>query len=88
MIGSDQWYYLRQHPQTKYSVRLVFFQGKKIIAEMPVSLDIERINRKTEGLSFTLKPDLPKGHYQMMFSIAVPGYNPTHNSEKRKLVVE
>jgi len=88
MIGSNQWYYLGQHPQTKYSVRLVFFQGKKIIAEMPVLLDIERINRKSEGLFFTLKPDLPKGHYQMMLSIAVPGYNPTHNSEKIKLVVE
>jgi hypothetical protein len=88
MIGIDQWNYLRKHPQTKYSVYVVFFQGKKIMAEMPVSLDIQRINRKLGGLSFTLKPDLPKGHYQMMLSFAVPGYNPTHNSKKIKIVVE
>ena len=88
LIGSDRWNYLYKHPQIQYSVRLVFFQGKKIIAEMPISLDFGRINRKLEHLSFTLKPDLPKGHYQMMLSFAVPGYNPTHNSEKIKLVIE
>lgn len=88
MIGSHQWSYLQKHPQTKYSVHLVFFQGKKIIKEIPVSLDIGRINQKTCHCSFTLKPDLPKGHYQMMLSFAVPGYNPTHNSEKIKMVIE
>ena len=88
MIGSHQWSYLYKHPQSKYSVNLVVFRGKKIVTEIPVLLDIERINQKTGHCSFTLKPDLPKGHYQMMLSFAVPGYNPTHNSEKIKLVIE
>jgi hypothetical protein len=88
MIGNNQWSYLYKHPQSGYSVHVVFFQGKKIIAEVPVSLDIGRINEKLANCSFTLKPDLPKGHYQVMLSFAVPGYNPTHNSEKIKLVIE
>jgi hypothetical protein len=88
MPGTPQLSYLYKYPQSQYSVKLVFFQGKKIVTEVPVSLDIGRIWKKLEHLSFTLKPDLPKGHYQMMLSFAVPGYNPTHNSEKIKLVVE
>ena len=88
MPGTPQLSYLYKYPQSKYSIKLVFFRGKKIITEVPVSIDIGAISEKLRHLSFTLKPDLPKGHYQMMFSIAVPGYNPTHNSDKIKLVVE
>ncbi len=88
MTGSDQWSYLSAHPQSSYSVHLVFFRGKKIISEMPVSLNLNRINEKLAQCSFTLKPELPKGHYKVMLSFGVPGYNPTHNSEKIKLIVE
>jgi hypothetical protein len=88
MIGSMHWYYLKTHPQKDYSVHLVFFRGKKIIKEIPVSLDIDRINEKDGQRSFSVKPGLPKGNYQMMLSFSVPGYNPTHNSEKKKLIVE
>jgi hypothetical protein len=88
MPGTPQLSYLVKYPHTAYSIKLVFFQGKKIITEMPVLLDIGRIWEKDGQLSFILKPDLPKGHYQMMLSFAVSGYNPTHNSEKNKLVVE
>jgi hypothetical protein len=88
MPGTPQFNYLYKYPRSQYSIKLVFFQGKKIITEMPVSLDIDRMWEKDGHLSFTLKPDLPKGHYQMMFSTAVPGYNPTHSSEKIKLVIE
>jgi len=88
MIGSNEWYYLSKHPESKYSVNLVFFQGKKVIKDFPVSLNIDRINEKSGRSFFILKPDLPKGNYKMMLSFAVPGYNPTHNSEKIKLQVE
>jgi len=88
MIGADQWSYLHKHPQSQYRVHLVFFQGKKIITEIPVLLDIDRINQKTGNCSFSVKPDLPGGHYRIMLSFAVPGYNPTHNSEKIKLVID
>ncbi len=88
MIGSRHWSYLNEHPQAQYQVNLVVFRGKKVIKEIPVTLDIERINRKSGNCSFTINPDLPKGKYQLMLSFAVPGYNPTHNSEKIKLVVE
>ena len=88
MPGTSQLYYLYRHPQSLYSTRLVFFQGKKIITEVPVSIDIYGISEKLLHLSLSLKPDLPKGHYQMMFTFAVPGYNPTHSSDKIKLTVE
>jgi hypothetical protein len=85
---SVQWQYLKDHPETRYSIMLVFFQKRKILKEIPVSLDIVPW-KQTRGYSIvTLKPDLPKGKYEMMFSFAVPGYNPTHNSEKIKLVIE
>lgn len=86
--GTAQLYYLNEHPRAQYSINLVFFQGKKIITEMPVSLDTIDRTEKSKHLPLTLKPNLPKGHYQMMLSFAVPGYNPTHNSEKIKLTIE
>lgn len=86
--GRDHRTYLRSHPQTQYSINLVFFQNRKIVAEKTLSLRFDQLHRLKEPVDVNIKPDLPKGHYQMMFSIAVPGYNPTHSSEKIKLVIE
>jgi hypothetical protein len=88
MIGNQHWYYLKKNPQKVYSIHLVFFRGKNIKKEIPVSLDVDRINEKNGDCSFTIKPGLPKGNYLMMLSFSVPGYNPTHNREKIKLEVE
>lgn len=88
MPGTTQLSYLNSHPEANYVVRLVFFEGKKVVKEIPVSPEMKRIYEKSASLSFTLKPDLPKGNYKAMLSFSVPGYNPTHNSEKIKLTVE
>ncbi|MEI2739244.1 MAG: glycosyltransferase family 39 protein [Chitinophagaceae bacterium] len=88
MPGTTQLSYLAKYPQSQYGVHLVFFQGKTIISEVPVSIDMNEMTRKTYRYYFTLTPALPKGRYQMMLSFAVPGYNPTHNSEKIKVVVD
>jgi hypothetical protein len=85
---SAQWQYLKYHPAAEYSIRLVFFQKRKIVKEIPVLMDIVPWKQIRGYCIVALKPDLPKGNYEMMFSIAVSGYNPTHNSEKIKLVIE
>jgi len=38
--------------------------------------------------SVIINPGVPAGNYNFLFSIEVPGYNATHNSEKFKLTVE
>lgn len=86
--GSVQIDYLKKNPQTRYAVRLVFFKGKEIMAEIPVRFDLDKVYRKSERLSFKVKPDLPKGSYQMMLSFSVLGYHPTHNSKKIELTIE
>lgn len=84
----EQLSYLRKGDQIGLRVHLVFFNGRDIVAEIPVTLDFERINRKGDDLFFSVKPELPKGRYQIMLSFAVPGHNPTHNSRKVDLVIE
>lgn len=80
--------FLFEHPGIKHSISLVFFQKRKVVAERILPITLDRWIRQSLDTVIALKPNLPKGHYQMMFSIAVPGYNPTHNSEKIKLRVE
>ncbi|MBI5858256.1 MAG: glycosyltransferase family 39 protein [Sphingobacteriales bacterium] len=70
-----------------YRVYMVFFKGRSVVAEKEVMLDLRMLSMK-KHISVAMFPGLPKGKYKMMFSIAVPGYNPTHNSEKIKLIVE
>lgn len=88
LSGFPYWNYLYTHPNTQYTTRLVFFQKRKVIAETVLPLDLKLFSEKGYINNIAVKPDLPKGHYQMMFSIVVPDYNPTHNSEKIKLTVE
>ncbi|HWR34050.1 MAG TPA: hypothetical protein VN451_11000, partial [Chitinophagaceae bacterium] len=73
--------------QKPYKVYLIFFKGKTVIAEREVTLNLEDAIMKTH-IPIVVYPDLPKGKYKMMFSITVPGYNPTHNSEKLNLRIE
>jgi hypothetical protein len=35
-----------------------------------------------------INPQLPPGKYYFRLSIEIPGYNPTHNSEKIELIIE
>ncbi len=70
-----------------YKVNLVFFKGRNVVAEREVPLNLSKAGMKNH-VRAVVYPGLPKGNYKMMFSIVVPGYNPTHNSEKVKLIVE
>jgi hypothetical protein len=88
IAGKPQLGYLTKRPQSTYRVNLVFFQGKRVIKEIPVSLNMNRIFEKSGNLFFTVKPNLPKGRYQIMLSFAVPGYNSTHNSKKLNLEID
>ena len=74
-------------PGTLYSVYLIFFKKKEIVATKQVSLDLTGLNRKS-STKLVVYPGLSKGKYKMMFSVVMPPFNPTHNSEKIKLTVE
>jgi hypothetical protein len=73
--------------ENPYSVSVVFFQNKKVVAEKLIALDLNELQGKSATV-ITIFPGLPKGKYKLMFSVAVPGYNPTHNSDKMDLKVE
>lgn len=87
-MSRNQLYYLQQHPGIRHNISLVFFQKRKIIAEKALSLNLDQFIQQSDDIVIAIKPSLPKGRYQLLLSIAVPGYNPTHNSEKIKLVIE
>ena len=70
-----------------YKVFLIFFKGRNVFAEKELALDLSKAAMKSH-ISAVVYPALPKGKYKMMLSIVVPGYNPTHNSEKIKLTVK
>ena len=70
-----------------YKVFLIFFKGRNVFAERELALDLSKAAMKSH-ISAVVYPALPKGKYKMMLSIVVPGYNPTHNSEKIKLTVK
>ncbi len=74
-------------PGKAYQLTLVFFHGKEVVKELPLPFDLSRLEIKN-NYRFAVLPGLPEGNYKWMFSVAVPGYNPTHNSEKIKLTVE
>ncbi|NOT50391.1 MAG: hypothetical protein HOP10_03835 [Chitinophagaceae bacterium] len=80
--------YLWEHPGIPHTITLVIFQKRKVVAEKKLTLTLDQLAHRLNDIYLSIKPDLPKGIYQMMFSIAVSGYNSTHNSEKIKLIVE
>lgn len=56
------------------------------IRDYETPLTIQQIAQS--GFRFSFYPQLKKGNYYLLFSIGSGFYNPTHNSEKIKLVVE
>jgi hypothetical protein len=78
--------FLETHPEIVYRINMNFFNTKGLIQNIP--LPFKFYNFSQSGLEVKVKTELPPGKYYMQFSIEVPGYNPTHNSEKIKLIVE
>jgi len=70
-----------------YTVYMIFFKGKDVVAERKIEMNLDQYIMKTHG-HVVVYPGLAKGNYKMMFSIAVEGYNPTHNSEKIDVTIE
>jgi hypothetical protein len=56
------------------------------IKDYDTPLTLQQITR--ESFRFTFYPHLKKGNYYLLFAIGTGSYNPTHNSDKIKLIVE
>ena len=69
-------------------IRIVLgvFGKYKWIKDLPVPLSLQECVQQPQSLQFM--PRLPKGDYQLIFSIYHVGtITPTHNSKKIKLVI-
>jgi hypothetical protein len=66
-------------------IKIIIFDKSRMLKEIITRLEIHEID---DSFKITLRPNLPPGKYYFLFSIEVPGYNATHNSEKIKLIVK
>ena len=85
-MSTYYWDHIKAHPQINYTINLVFFDRKRIIKTIRLPLKFSDLSPK--GFKVRLKPDLAAGKYHFCFSIEIPGYNATHNSDKTKLTVK
>lgn len=84
-MSPDYWNYIKAHPEIKYNINLIILDKKRIIKAIPLQLKFSDLSPKS--FVVRINPGLLPGKYDMRFSIDVPGYNPTHNSEKIKLII-
>lgn len=78
--------YINEHKDWGTVIKLYLFRNKKIVKEF--ALPNMLTDNLIDGFEVSVNPDLSPGNYHFRFSIEVPGYNQTHNSEKIKLIVE
>ena len=87
--------YIASHPGLSSSVFIEAYNKYHWLKGYQTGLELKDIVNGKIGLrytsgkfSVTFSPQLPKGIYYLRFVIGVGNYNPTHNSEKIKLVIE
>ena len=78
--------YIASQNNLQSTIVIGVFDKYHWIKEYNTSLTIQQISHERFRVSFL--PDLPKGNYYLRFAIGIGFYNPTHNSEKIKLVIE
>jgi hypothetical protein len=78
--------YITNHSSLQATINLFIFKRKKIVKEIPLPMTLQDVVMK--DFSFEVDPGLPPGNYHFRFSIQVPKYNPTHNSEKIGLKIK
>lgn len=77
--------FLRSHSKLDFPIKVFILKKKSIIVEQITPL---KLNELLKGnFDFMLYPGLPADNYELIFSIDVPGYNPTHNSARFPLRV-
>jgi len=78
--------YISNHPDLSSNIIISVFNKFGWIKDYDTPLTIQQVAQSSFRYSFY--PQLEKGNYYLLFAIGTGMYNPTHNSEKIKLVVE
>jgi hypothetical protein len=73
------------HGGSNAQVSLFIFKEKTVIRELLLSQQLNTGSSK--AFLYTVSTGLSPGIYTGIISVTVPGYNPTHNSEKIKIIV-
>jgi hypothetical protein len=79
--------FISDHPGLKVAITVGVFNKKGLIEEYPTTLALKDLLAN----KFSVRIDtfhLPEGRYYLLFAIGIDSYNPTHNSEKIKLIIE
>jgi hypothetical protein len=79
-------FYISAHPGLEASIRIIVLIKKAIITDQVISLKLADLLKGKFSILFD--PRVPRGDYDMIFSIESPGLNPTHNSERISLTVD
>ena len=78
--------YIVSHPAIKTQIKLYFFKRKKVVGQLVVPLTLQEALKSSFAVQVV--PVLPPGDYYFRFTIQVPKYNPTHNSDKIGLTIK
>lgn len=79
--------FIQSHPQLYDTARLGVEDATGWIGKILTPLTLHQMNSQQE-VALTVYPNLPKGKYLLRFAINCGYRNPTHNSDKIKLIVE
>ena len=79
--------YIDSHPEMEIKIVVGVFDKYNWVKDLPVPFSLQDCVHHQKILAFT--PQLPKGDYDLIFSIYHVGtITPTHNSKKIKLVIQ
>ena len=78
--------YISGHSGLSSKIMISVFNKFGWIKDFDTPLTIQQLAQSS--FKYTFYPHLGKGNYYLLFAIGIDFYNPTHNSQKIKLVVE
>ncbi len=77
---------IQQYPSLPLKLRLALFSGNKWLKDLELAISAGDL--LSPSIIFKGSPQLGTGKYQLMFALEVPGYHPTHNSDRYVLIVK
>jgi hypothetical protein len=77
--------FIRSHPVINSRIKIFILDHKTILEQIVLPYDLKDL--LNDELQIKVRPSVPPGEHEIIFSIEAEGYNPTHNSERIKLTV-
>ncbi len=79
--------YLQQHPSIDAQVKVGFFTKEAWIKDIDCSFTLQQL-RTTPHQQITIRPDMKKGRYYLVFAMSSSSLYYTHNSDKIQLDIK